>query len=67
MGTTRIKTCIRAFVALAATALADPVVVADVNPAATAKTIAAIRQNAGLVATELLAGDEDDLDAAAEA
>ena len=37
------------------------------NPDVAAAIAAAIRQNAGLVATELLAGDEDDLDAAAEA
>ena len=37
------------------------------HPDVAAAIAAAIRQNAGLVATELLAGDEDDLDEAAEA
>ncbi len=37
------------------------------HPDVAASIAAAIRQNAGLVATELLAGDEDDLNEAAEA
>ncbi len=37
------------------------------HPDVAAAIAAAIRQNAGLVATELLAGDEDELDEAAEA